>query len=397
MLALLPVWGLEEFGRYVATVGTFSWLVLAVMGVEKAALTIVPRTRVLTAQLTRMLLARAATPLLLAAALTALLAPVGATPAMLAAAAAWASGQGLLSVLASTHRLGGHPERDGAAFFCVAVWVVLASGLAVLGVLRPYAYLLTLTAGVAVACAVLALLIPAVRTRPARTRVSRRLSRLTDRRVVLLGLSDLADACSVSALYVVIAAIGRPADSAALYLVVLLSGLLSGLSMLVLRLRQPVTSLRLRGPAGERGQRRASRITGWVTAITGGAAALAAGAVLAAYLLSGAGGVAGVAASGLALGALVAVEMTMYCAVLYAVYLMENTNGAALSATSTAALAGFVATTVTAILTVPVLGALGAVLGLVIGLCAKAGLLRLRIRRGGTRAPLTVPARALPG
>jgi hypothetical protein len=377
MVALLPVWGVDEFGRYAAAIGTFFWLVLLVTAMEKAALTVLPRTRLTTGRITRMLLARAAVPLAVTAAVALLLAPLGETPALYAAAAVWAAGQGLLSVLATLHRMDGRPGRDSAAFLALAGWVVIASGLAVAGLLRPYAYLLTLIAGVLLDCFVLALGIPALRGRSPRPR--RRLGGLLNRRVLLLGLSDVADSCSGSVLYLVIAFAGRPADSAALYLALLVSGALCGLCLLLLRLRQPVTSLRLRGLGGEAGRRRAGRVAGWAAAVTGGAVALALAGVLAAGL-SNVDGLAAVGASRLALGTAVAVEMTVFCAVLYAVNLLENTNGAALTVTSSASLLGLATTAVAAVAAIPVLHAVGALLALVTGLAAKSGMLYLRTR-----------------
>jgi hypothetical protein len=398
VVALLPVWGIEEFGLYVAATGTFGWLVVLVMGVEKAGLTILPRTRMLTQQYIRMLLGRAATPLLLAALIAGPLAVAGGTPALFGAAAIWTAGQGLLSVLASIHRLAGRPGRDSAAYLALAGWVIAMSGLAFVGVLRPYGYLLMLIAGVLVDCAVLAVLIPALRSRPVRPRRGRRLGLLIGRRVLLLGMSDVADSASVAALYVVMAAVGRSSDSATVYLLLLVSSWLSALVNLVLRLGQPATSLRLRGLGGELGRGRAGRLTGWATSITSATVALTLGAALLVYSVSGVDGVARIGTSPVVLGAVAIVEMTVYCVVAYAVFLLENTNGAALSVTSSSSVTGFVATAIAAAAAIPVLHAVGAVLAVIVGIAAKAGLLHLRVRRGGRWRPvLPVPERAMSG
>jgi hypothetical protein len=352
----------------------FAWLMLLVMGVEKAALTALPRTRALTRQYTRMLLGRAATPLAVTGAAAVLLMPVGGTPALLAAAAAWMAGQGLLTVLAATHRLNGHPGRDGAAFLAMAGWVLGATALAATGLLDPYGYLVTLLAGIVADCAVLALLIPALRVPPARVRTGRRHRSLINRRIVLLGpvrRRRRRRRCRCST--VLISAMGRPADSATLYVVIVVSSALGGLGILLLRLRQPVTSLELRGPGGEIGRRLAARVAGWAAAITAGTVTLALAAVLAAYAGSGATAVAAIGSSRLVLAAVVAVEMTVFCALLYAVNLLENTNGAVLLLTSAAAVAGLAGTVFVALIAVPVLHAVGAMLALVAGLAAKAG------------------------
>jgi hypothetical protein len=363
MLALLPTWGAAEFGTFAAALGTFVWLWALVNGAEKAALTLLPRTPTLAPQYTRTLLARAATPLCGTAVVALALAPAGGVPALYAAAAVYSAGQGLLQVLAALHRLDGRAARDSAAYLALAGWVVTMTALAIFGVLGPYAYLLAVTVGVLVDCAVLARLVPALRTRPPRVRAGWRPRVLLARRMVLLGLSDVADSASVATLYVVLTATGRPADSALVFVVLLVSGVLGSLGVLVLRLAQPTVSMRLRGPAGRDGRRRARRLTAAAALLTAGGGVLAGSGVL---------------PSGLALGMVTGVEIVAFVLVLYAVYLMENTTGTILSTTASAAALGLVATAVAALLAVPALGALGAVLALVVGLCAKATVLFLR-------------------
>jgi hypothetical protein len=363
MLVLLPAWGAASFGAFAAAIGTFTWLWMLTNGAEKAALTVLPRTSALASQYTRMLLARAVVPLCAATLAAVALAPAGGLPALYAAAAVYAAGQGLLQVLASLHRLEGRADRDGAAYLALAAWVAGTTALAVAGVLAPYAYLLAVTAGVLVACAVLARLVPALRARPPRVRAGSRAGLLIGRRVVLLGLSDVADSASVATLYIVLAATGEPADSALVFVVLLVSGVLGSLGVLVLRLAQPATSMRLRGPAGRVGRRRARRLAGIAALVT------AAGGVV---------GASGLLPAAVALGVVAGVEIVAFVLVLYAVYLMENTTGAILSATTSAAALGLVATALVAVFAVPALGALGAVLALVAGLCAKAAALYLR-------------------
>jgi hypothetical protein len=380
LLLLLPVWGAAQFGSYVAAIGAFSWLAFAVTGVEKAALTMLPRTRILGTQCTRMLLGRAAAPLFVAVLATVALIPVGGAPALYAASAAFAAGQGLLSTLASVHRLAGRPERDSRAFACFSAWVAAAAGLAVAGVLSPYGYVLALVAGVTLDCAVLALLVPALRRRPAHARAGRRLGVTVSRRVILLGLSDVADNAGVSVLYLVLATTLPPADATLVYLTLLISGALGLFGVLVLRLLQPATSLRLRGAAGALGRRRARRITGWAAVVTISAIILATVGALAAYSIGGRSLLASIGSTYAALGAAVAVEMTAFCAVAYAGFLLENTNGAVLSLTSTAAVTGLTAVALAALLVIPILHAVGAVLALVIGLATKCTFLTLRLR-----------------
>ncbi|WP_018684948.1 hypothetical protein [Actinokineospora enzanensis] len=374
LLALLPVWGADDFGRYVAAVGTFSWLQMSVAGVEKAALTAVPRARSLGGQVTWMLLRRAATPFVVTGVAAVALAPAGGPLGLYAAAAANAAGLGLLSVSAAIHRLLQRPGRDSVAFLAYAVWVVAAAALAFADVLRPNGYALMLTGGLAVVCAVLVALVP--RDRPRMIRSG--LSGVINRRVLLLGFSDVADAAGVSVLYILLAAIAAPAEAALVYVLVLISSTLGAFGVLVLRLIQPSISLRLRGPSGEGGRALARRVSGW-TAVVAGSAALGIGA----------GALTAGADNRVLLGAIVAVEMTSFCAVVYAVFLLENTNGAVLSLTTAAALAALLATVATAMVATGPLGAIGAFLALTAGLVTKAAILHTRLSTGRGPVPVT--------
>ncbi|WP_051385531.1 hypothetical protein [Actinokineospora inagensis] len=375
MLVLLPVWGADDFGRYVAATGTFAWLQMLVLGVEKSALTAVPRTRRLGPQVTRMLLGRAAAPFGLGLLATAATAPVGGSVALYTAAATNAAGLGLLSVLAALHRLAARPGRDMAAFMAYAAWVVGMAGLAVAGVLHPYGYLLALVGGLVVVCAVLAALVS--RDRPSPNRDG--LGGLLNRRVLLLGFSDVADAAGVSVLYVVLAVAAKPAETALVYVLVLVSSALGSFGVLVLRLIQPAISLRLRGTSGSGGRALAKRITGW-TAVVDSVLVVAVVVI---------GSLAPVSENRVLLGLVVLVEMTSFCAVVYAVFLLENTNGAVLALTTSAAVASLVATTIAALAATGPLGAVGVFLALVVGLATKASVLHTRLSTEAT-APTTV-------
>ncbi|GLW89259.1 hypothetical protein [Actinokineospora globicatena] len=376
MLALLPVWGADDFGRYVAAAGTFAWVQTLVLGVEKSALTAVPRTRLLGPQITWMLIARAATPFGLGLLATVALLPVGGLVTLYAAAAANAAGLGLMSVLVAIHRLAQRPGRDTAAFVTYAAWVIGMAGLAALGVLRPLGYLLALTGGLIVVCAVLAALVP--RERPQETRPG--LGGLLNRRVLLLGFSDVADTAGVSVLYIVLAVAAKPSETALVYVLILISSALGAFGVLVLRLIQPATSLRLRGTGGTGGRALARRITGWTAVVSG--------TVVAAVV--GLASVAPVTENRVLLGFVVLVEMTTFCAVVYAVFLLENTNGAVLSLTTSAALASLITTSAVALVATGPLGAIGAFLALVVGLATKAAVLRFRL--AGTQSTVEVPA-----
>jgi len=393
LLVLFGVWGPDEFGGLVTATGTFTWLYHAIAGAEKAALTTLPRTRVLTGWYTRMLLARAAAPMAVAVPVALLLMPVGGPAALYGAAAANIAAQGLLGFLAALQRLGGHPGRDTVAYCAYAGWVVVVSALTVAGVFGPRDYLLALTAGLLVVCACLARFVPALRHGPVR-RVGGRTGRLVSRRMVLLGLSDVGDSAAISSVYIGLALFARPAEAAIVYLAVLASTVCGSVCVLVLRLAQPVTSLRLRGSGGQRGRRRARLIADRTAAVAGGLVVVAAIGTLA----GGRDAVVAIGASPVALGAVTAVEIAVFCGLAYAVYLLENTNGAVLRVTATAATAGLAATAVAVAVIVPVLHAVGAMAALVVGLAAKAAWLSTRLRVTMPAAPprTAQPARRLP-
>lgn len=379
LLALFPIWGPDEFGRLVTATGTFLWLYHAIAGAEKAALTALPRTTVLTGWYTRMLLARAAAPAAVAVPVALLLSPVGGSAALYAAAAGNIAVQGLLGFLAALQRLGGHPGRDTAAYGAYAGWVVAVSALTVAGVLGPRGYLLALTAGLLVICGCLARLVPALRPGPVRARAGGRTGRMISRRMVLLGLSDVGDSAALSSVYIGLALFARPADAAIVYVAVLASTVCGSVCVLVLRLAQPATSLRLRGTAGELGRRRARRITGRTAAVTCGLVGVAAVATAIGSLVGGGDAMLAIGANRAVLGAVTAVEIVAFCGLAYAVYLLENTNGAVLRITATAAVAGLAATAAAVAVAVPLLHAVGAMAALVVGLAAKAAWLTTRL------------------
>ncbi|MGX7826271.1 hypothetical protein ACTG9Q_14375 [Actinokineospora sp. 24-640] len=387
-VVLLPAWGAERFGQFVAATGTFVFLLFLVTGAEKTILTAVPRTRELAHQVTRVVLARAATPVAVCLVVAAALAPLGGLPALYGLGSVYLAGQGLLSALASTHRLLGHPTRDSLGFIALACHVLGATALAFFGHLEPYGYLLVLVGGVLAVCAVLAAMVPAVRTRPSRPRGG--LGPLLTRRAVLASLTDVADAASISVIYVLLALLASPADVAMVYLATLVSAALGGLALLLLRIAQPATSLRMRGAGGRAGRAQARKISGVAMAVT----AVALGVVLAVAAHAWAGGgtaaVREFGAEPLALAGVTLVEMTVFCAVVYAVYLLENTTGAALRTTGSSAAVGLAATAATSVLLVPVLGAVGAMTALVVGLAAKAAWLRVRLRGPAAEVPVPV-------
>jgi hypothetical protein len=396
MLALLPLWGADRFGPYVAATGAFQWLTFLVLGVEKTGLTVLPRNKVLAPQLTRLLVGRAVAPTVLALAGTAVLLPIGGSWALYAGAAAYCAGQGTFSVLASLNRLDGHAGRESAAYLGYALWIVAMAGLAFAGLLQPYGYLVALVAGLLIGCVALAFGVPGLFRAPQRTRPGAVVRRMVDRRVFLLGLSDVASGAGVSVLYVVLALVGTPTDAATIYVVLVVSSVFGALGILVLRLLQPATSMRLRGTGGQSGRHQAATLSAWSALITGAMVVLGALVLLIALLTNGPAAAGALGTGRAALIITVAVEMSVFCLVSYTTFLLENTTGAALRLTSAASITGLVATTLAGLAAVPVLHAVGAVVALVLGLVARSVHMYVWLQRADrppTPVALPVPAR----
>lgn len=397
-VALLLVWGDTVFDGYAHAMGLSLWLVLLPAAAEKAALTVLPRTRVLTAALARLTVALAAAPavLLTAALVVAVLLAPGGQTALYLAAAAWSGATGLLMALSGLHRLRGRPLLDARAFTAAAALVVVATVVTWLVGWGPSAHLLFLLGGALVLVAAMVAVLPAAWVplrplpgssgrrpllgssgrRPVPDAAARRplLGRFA-RRATLMGLPELADAAATSAVFAVLALTGRTSDSGPLYLALVLAAVTGALLTYLLRVYQPATSARLRGPAGGGGRAQAERLLrlalrlglGFAVVLAGWLAVPSARTVLtvtdgtAAYLV---------------LALLVAVEVVVFALVVYAAFLLENTNSRVLTATSSAALVGLVATVLAAVPLVPPLGAAGGLAALVLGLTVKAFVLR---------------------
>lgn len=379
-VALVTVWGADTFAHYANALGLCAWLSLAAATPEKAALKVLPRTRLLTPALARMALALSAAPvlaLLVVLAPVAVLAPTSAATTYLAAAT-WASGTGLLLTVSGLHRLRGRPSLDAAAFGATAGVVLLVTATTWLVGWAPQFHLLLLVAGTVLVtgCALAAL--PRDWVRPGAGSGHRLLPRFA-RTTSLLGMSDLFDALGTAVLYLVLAASGQLTDSGPLYLALLVSTMFGQLVFYLLRVAQPATSARLRGTGGNAGRvralgllRRAERLG------VGFATVLAVMAIVPATrgLLLGDG-----ATLLWVLGVLVCLESGVFLTVLYAGYLLENTDDKILVVTSSSALAGLLAAGVFAVALVPVLGAVGGLAVLMLAVTVKAHTMRRMLVR----------------
>ncbi|RSN12489.1 hypothetical protein DMB42_09715 [Nonomuraea sp. WAC 01424] len=381
------VWDGPAFGHYAAALGLCAWLLLVADAPEKAALKTLARVSRIGPAVARLTLVMAAAPVLV---LLAVLVPVAVTAPLSAAtlylaAGAWSACTGLLMAVSGLHRVRGRPSLDATAFGASG-GVVLAVTAATLWIgWPPQAHLLLVLAGtVAVTCAALAAL-PRDWLRPPPSPAAvggaggggvggaggrRRLLRPMVRATWLLGVADLCDTLCFASVYLVLAVSGRTDQSGVLYLALLPAVAVCQLAIYLLRVAQPATSRRLRGPGGRAGRARAVRLLR--RAERAGAAVavvLACAAPLARPRADGGVPVA-------VLGALVGVVLVLFLTVMYAAYLVENTNNDVLAVTSAGAFAGLVATVLLGVAVVPWLGAAGGVAALALAVPVKAHVMR---------------------
>jgi len=393
-VALVAVWGVDAFGHYANALGLFAWLPLAIAAPEKAALKVLPRTRLLTPALARMTLALSAAPVLALLAVlvpVALAAPTSALTTYLAAAS-WMALSGLLTTVSGLHRLRGRPGLDAVAFGASAGVVLVVTAVTSLVAWAPQFHLLLLVTGTGVVtgCALAAL--PRDWLRPGARWRHGLLGRLV-RTTAMLGVSDVVDTLGASTLYLVLALSGRVTDSGPLYLALLGCTMVCQLVFYLLRVGQPTTSARLRGTGGTAGRIRASGLLR-----VGERYGLTCGAVFALLALVPAfrDVALGDGSLPVALGVVACLEVGLFVIVMYASYLLENTNDSILVVTASSAVLGLVAVVVLALALVPLLGAVGGLVVLVLALTFKASVMRrmlLRTRPGvhAGQAPRSIP------
>ncbi|WP_436499901.1 hypothetical protein [Actinokineospora sp. HUAS TT18] len=372
-IALVVVWGADEFGGYANALGLCSWLVYLTMAPEKAALRTLPRTRATTDAVARLVVLGAVAPV--AAALAVLVVALAVAPdspaTLYLAAAVWSLAGGTMMTIASLHRLRGRHWLDAAAFTAGAVAVLGATGATWLIRWSPLHHLLVLLAAtLAVLGATIAALPRAWLIGRGRPGLLGRLARTSG----LLGLSDVLNALAGSSVYLMLALHGRTADSGPFYLALLLSGMVCQFLYYQLKLAQPGVSARLRGPGAAQGRakarallRRAERLG---LAVAGVFAVAVAFPAVRAFV--DAGGVRTIAV----LVVLVCAEVGVFLLVMYAGFLLENTNGKALTTTASAAAAGLVATVVFAAVAVPAFGAVGGFLAMLLATAVNAFAMR---------------------
>ncbi len=241
-VVLAATWGADGYGRFTNALGACSWLVFVPTAAEKAALKVIPRTRRITGGVAGLALRIAAAPALAlgGALLVALLvAPDGAVSLYLATACWWTC-TGLLMTVSGLHRLAGRPALDAVAFAAAAAVVVAGTAATWLAGLAPRTHVLLLLAGIALVTATAVAALPRGWVRPGRS--GRRLLPAFGRSTGLLGLSELLDAATISAIYLVLAWAGRVTDSGPFYLAMMVSSFVCSFLLYQFKLHQPAVS-----------------------------------------------------------------------------------------------------------------------------------------------------------
>jgi hypothetical protein len=388
-LALAAAWGPARFGDYAGAIGVSAWAMWVAVSGEKAALKLLPRTRRLGPDVTRLILAIGIVPVAAALVAIGVALALSAGPAALLVLLAllWSTSLGLLQVTAGLHRLRGAAGHDAAAFFGLAVLVAIATLLTARSSWSPLTQLSVISVAALMVGLVALLRLPgigrAARLRPARDQSPWRIAARVLHACVLLGLPELLGSVSVAVCYLALTVTGQRTENGSFYLAAVVSGICSAAIIYLLRLSQPAVSARLRGPAAAHARTRARRILGVAAVISAASAG-----PLAVLVATGTAG-SDRSDGWLLLGALTVVEITLFALVTFAGYLVENTNDRAPRITSAAALAGLGAVALAAAVLVPAAGAAGAMGALVVSLGASA----LAMRRGMSRLEMSQPVR----
>jgi hypothetical protein len=379
-VALLPIWGTEQHGRYAAATASFWWLTALVFsGPEKTLLKLLPRGR-RTGQLIAeaMLAALWVVCLLPVAVYLAVLAVTGtrgAWPIYLGAAILLLT-NGCTLLILGLYRVTGRPAADPIAFLTLSIGLLLALAAAASGRLEPAGYftvLVVIQAGLNIV-----LLIRAGRPSLRLARRRRYLARLAWT-TVLMGGTDLAVYLSSGVLFALLAASDRADQVARLFVVEVVWS--AGVNVLVylLRIYAPGTSVRLAGAAAAHaGRRTAARIAAataafnvvWLVAVV---------VVITATDVTGATSAAG---QFMLWTVLFASRSPALIALIWAGYLIENTDARAPRITGLSAGLGLAAATVTGVAAIPALGGIGVVVGFAVAELVQAAVMAAGARSG---------------
>lgn len=338
-LALLAIWGTEVFAVYASAVGATAWIALLSSGPEKAVLKLVPRLPLTSGAVVRTAMLTSAVPLIVAVLMIA--ATLGSAVVVYPLAAAWSAGVGVLTVVVAIHRAAGRPVRDSRGFLLLAVLFVASVSVVAIGGFSPaaqLAQLVVLTLGVAAWSARGAAPVGSLRARPRRG-----ITAAIVRAELLLGLYEPLGSAAVGVLYAVLALSGQRDGSTTLYLALLVSSVVGSGTLYLLRIYQPVSSLRLRGAGGQAGVGVARRLL---------IAALIIGALGCGLLAA----VAGQLSAAVLIVLLLCLEIPLHALVSLALFLLENAGRRELTVAALSAATQFAAVVVLAAVLVPAHG-----------------------------------------
>ncbi|MGX1774150.1 hypothetical protein ACWIGW_18705 [Nocardia brasiliensis] len=340
-LVLLAIWGTDQFAVYASAVGATAWIALLSSGPEKSVLKLVPRLRCTGAVVVRTAVLTSAVPLVLALLVSAVTA--GSAFVVYPLAAAWSAGLGLLTVVVAVHRGAGCPQRDSHGFLLLAAAMVAAVGAGAAAGLSPAGQLTVLLAVTLGVAGWSARGLPSLTVRPRRGTAT-----AIVRAELLLGLYEPLGSAAVGVLYAALALSGQRASSTTLYVALLVSSVVGSGTLYLLRIYQPVSSLRLRGSGARVGIGVARRLL--VAALLGSVLAVAlAGKVTAAVLVA----------------VLLGFEIPVHALVSLALFLLENTGRRELTVAAVGAATQFAAVVLGAAVLVPAHGPPGALAALV--------------------------------
>lgn len=339
-LGLLAIWGADVFAVYASAVGATAWIALLSSGPEKAVLKLVPRLPHTAAAVVRTGLLTAAVPLAVAALLVVV--TVGSSAVVYPLAAAWSAGVGLMTVAVAVHRAAGRSTRDSRGFLVLAVLLAASVVIAAVADLSPVAelaLLVLITLGVAAWSARGTAPVASLLTRPRRG-----VTAAIVRAELMLGVYEPLGSAGVGVLYAVLALSDQRDSSATLYLALLISSVVGSLTLYLLRIYQPVSSLRLRGAGGRAGMDLARRLL--TAALISGVL----GCALVVALLAG-----NLSATAL-IALLLCFEIPIHAVVSLALFILENAGRRELNVAAASAATQFGAVVVLAALLVPAHG-----------------------------------------
>lgn len=240
---LAGVWGSAEYAACAAALGASTVLIsLAAVGLEKTALTLVPRAGERGPEVIRTVLTLAGALAVICAVVIGVRQVVPGGDALAAAAGVYSVLLGQNQLLVGLHRARGNVAADYRAYAATSVWVLAWCAAVVIGGAGPLAWLLGLCLGLAAADAVLAWpLLRSVRGHPG-ARLGHHVATAG-----WMAVGDLVPGITLSLIFIALSMTGRRQDSGALYLTITAATLVMAAFAYLLRILQPRVSLALAG------------------------------------------------------------------------------------------------------------------------------------------------------